>query len=211
MQSLLDSIANLFCPGSVGARERRDSIDSIMAYKFGETIVSGEKGNATGGVFIFLHGLGDTGHGWAGNMDQLRLPGVRFVCPTAPTQPVTLNGGMPMPAWFDLPMMGPQMFTNIDWKGVAASAHHVHTLIEAEVAKGVPSQKIVVGGFSQGGAVALRAAMYSERKLAGVVMLSSFVGPVDDLQPGKIPTVNSKVSTYCVYFPNKLRSCHAFS
>jgi len=165
-------------------------------YTFGETVVSGEKGNATGGVIIFLHGLGDTGHSWAQNLGQLGLSGVRYVCPTAPTRPVTLNGGMPMPAWFDLPGMGPAMFSNIDWEGVNASAKHVHALIEAEVAKGVPSEKIIVGGFSQGGAVAIRAAMKCERKLAGAVMLSSFVGPADDLKPGKTSAANAKVPLF---------------
>jgi phospholipase/carboxylesterase len=72
-----------------------------------------------------------------------------------------------MPAWFDLPGMGPAMFSNIDWEGVNASAKHVQALIETEVAKGVPSEKIIVGGFSQGGAVAIRY----------VIMLMSLIFP----------------------------------
>ena len=83
----------------------------------------------------------------------------KVVCPTAPTRPVRLNMGMSMPAWFDLPPMGPEMLTSIDWEGVASSTRQVHAILEREIAAGVPSDKIIVGGFSQGGCLALRAAL----------------------------------------------------
>eukprot|EP00976_Prorocentrum_cordatum_P109545 1195037-Prorocentrum_minimum.AAC.5 len=173
-----------------------------MKYSFGETWMRGEfqAGAVQSGCIIFLHGLGDTGQGWASNLDKLPLKNMRLVCPTAPKQPVTLMLGPETftksynTAWFDwTPSMGPEDFTKIEWKGVNASVSHVQQLIESEIASGVSSENIFVGGFSQGGTVALRAALKYERKLGGVIMLSSFVGPVDDLQPGKIPTVNSQV------------------
>eukprot|EP00240_Pyramimonas_obovata_P013592 CAMPEP_0118924246 /NCGR_PEP_ID=MMETSP1169-20130426/2468_1 /TAXON_ID=36882 /ORGANISM="Pyramimonas obovata, Strain CCMP722" /LENGTH=251 /DNA_ID=CAMNT_0006865339 /DNA_START=576 /DNA_END=1331 /DNA_ORIENTATION=- len=128
---------------------------------------------------------------------------MRLVCPTAPKQPVTLMLGPETftkscnTAWFDwTPSLGPEDFTKIDWKGVNASVSHVQQLIELEIANGIPSENIFVGGFSQGGTVALRAAMKYEKKLGGVIMLSSFVGPVDDLQQAKIPTANAKVPVF---------------
>lgn len=122
---------------------------------------------------IFLHGLGDTGHGWASGMGAIRAPHVKVICPTAPTMPVTLNGGFRMPSWFDLRTLdanGPE-----DEEGIKRATELVHGMIEQEVKAGIPSNRIVLGGFSQGGALALYSALKFPKPLAGVIALSCWL------------------------------------
>ncbi|VEN59558.1 unnamed protein product [Callosobruchus maculatus] len=124
-------------------------------------------------TLIFLHGLGDTGQGWASAMAALRPPHVKVICPTANTMPVTLNGGYRMPSWFDLKTLdesGPE-----DEPGIKAAAKQVHTLIDSEISAGIAADRIVVGGFSQGGALALYSMLTYPKKLAGVVALSCWL------------------------------------
>jgi len=119
---------------------------------------------------IFLHGLGDTGHGWASSVAAIRPNHVKVVCPTANKMAVTLNSGFQMPSWFDLMSLdptGPE-----DEAGIKAAAQMVDSLIAAEIKSGIPSSRIVLGGFSQGGALALYSALHTEHQLAGVVALS---------------------------------------
>ncbi|KAJ8924544.1 hypothetical protein NQ315_000692 [Exocentrus adspersus] len=124
-------------------------------------------------TLIFLHGLGDTGQGWASAMGALRPPHVKVICPTAPTMPVTLNAGFRMPSWFDLRTLdesGPE-----DEQGIKSATKQIHTLIENEVSAGISPERILVGGFSQGGALALYSALTYPQKLAGVVALSAWL------------------------------------
>jgi len=125
---------------------------------------------------IWLHGLGDTGHGWADVGPQLAsvVPHARFIFPTAPTRPVTLNGGMAMTAWFDLTSLS-DINSEEDGAGIEASVAYVETLVEAEVAAGVDRSRIVVAGFSQGGAIALTAGLRAPSPFAGVVALSTWL------------------------------------
>jgi predicted esterase len=123
---------------------------------------------------IFLHGLGDTGAGWrdgfAGVGSELRI-----ILPTAPCMPVTLNGGARMPSWFDIRGLTPD--APQDEQGIAAAASRLRLLVEQEMADGIPPSKIFVGGFSQGGAVALHLA-YTEGfagRLGGVLGLSTWL------------------------------------
>ncbi|CAG9862089.1 unnamed protein product [Phyllotreta striolata] len=125
------------------------------------------------GTLIFLHGLGDTGQGWASAMAIVRPPHVKVICPTAPTMPVTLNAGFHMPSWFDLKTLdesGPE-----DEQGIKAASKNVHTLIEKEISSGIQPDRIVVGGFSQGGALALFSALTYPKRLGGVVALSCWL------------------------------------
>uniref|UniRef100_A0A8D9ABH2 palmitoyl-protein hydrolase n=2 Tax=Cacopsylla melanoneura TaxID=428564 RepID=A0A8D9ABH2_9HEMI len=122
---------------------------------------------------IFLHGLGDTGHGWASSMAELKPPHTKVICPTADTMPVTLNGGYPMPSWFDLISL--DVNAKEDEEGIKRAAQKVHSLIDKEVSSGIPSDRIVIGGFSQGGALALYSALTYPKKLAGVVALSCWL------------------------------------
>lgn len=122
---------------------------------------------------IFLHGLGDTGHGWATAINSIRSPHVKYICPTAPTMPVSLNAGFRMPSWFDLMTLdanGPE-----DEEGIKKAAETVHQLIEDEEKSGIPTQRIMLGGFSQGGALALYSALRFPRNLAGVLAFSCWL------------------------------------
>lgn len=122
---------------------------------------------------IFLHGLGDTGHGWASTMAELKPPHSKIICPTADTMPVTLNGGYPMPSWFDLISL--DVNSKEDEEGIKRAAQKIHGIIDKEVSAGIPSDRIVIGGFSQGGALALYSALTYPKKLAGVVALSCWL------------------------------------
>ncbi|KEY66034.1 hypothetical protein S7711_06941 [Stachybotrys chartarum IBT 7711] len=157
---------------------------------------------------IFVHGLGDTGHGWASAVDHWRsrnhLNEVKFVLPHAPHIPISVNGGMQMPGWFDLvstdePRCAPQLPTvltrraphqktlgttleqarmqapNDDAPGILASRAYLHSLVQDEVSNGIPSERVVLGGFSQGGAISIFAGLTAPFKLAGIIGLSSWL------------------------------------
>ncbi|TXT13218.1 hypothetical protein VHUM_01619 [Vanrija humicola] len=127
---------------------------------------------------IFLHGLGDSGHGWLPVAKLLwsSLPNVKWVLPHAPELPVTLNGGYRMPAWFDIYTLDrSQTPRHEDEAGLLAAVEAVDKLIQAEVDAGIPEEKIVLGGFSQGGAVTALSLLLGKRKLAGYVALSTWV------------------------------------
>ena len=103
---------------------------------------------------IFLHGLGDSGNGWADVAGMMPLPGVKWVFPTAPQQPVTINMGMVMNSWYDFNSFDVNDIVH-DRENILKSADYLKSLVDAEVAAGVPAEKVLVGGFSQGGAIAL--------------------------------------------------------
>ena len=131
------------------------------------------KGPATGSV-IWLHGLGADGHDFEPIVSQLGLPrSVRWIFPHAPHRSVTINGGMSMRAWYDilsLDRRGPE-----DEEGIRASAKVVREMLETEVDRGVPEEKIVLAGFSQGGAIALHVGLRYPGRLAGVLALSTYL------------------------------------
>ncbi|XP_059183217.1 acyl-protein thioesterase 1 isoform X1 [Centropristis striata] len=122
---------------------------------------------------IFLHGLGDTGHGWAEGFAGIRIPHVKYICPHAPTMPVSLNMRMSMPSWFDIYGLSPD--ANEDESGIKRASENIKALIEQEVKNGIPSHRILLGGFSQGGALSLYTALTTQQKLAGVVALSCWL------------------------------------
>ena len=122
---------------------------------------------------IFLHGLGDSGHGWAPQISNIKPSGVKLICPSANKMAVTLNAGVMMPAWFDLKSLNPN--GPEDEAGVKAAAAYVNSLIQAEIEAGIPSERIIIGGFSQGGALGLYTALTSPHRLAGVIGLSCWI------------------------------------
>lgn len=131
---------------------------------------------------IWLHGLGADGNDFAGIVPELRLPStlpVRFVFPHAPSIPVTINNGYVMPAWYDILEM--DVHRRVDEAQLLRSAAAVHALIEREVERGVDSSRIVLAGFSQGGAVILHAALTCRLPLAGAMSLSSYFPTADTL------------------------------
>ena len=125
---------------------------------------------------IWLHGLGADGHDFEPIVPELvedDWPALRFVFPHAPVRAVTINGGVPMRAWYDI--LGLEIAQRQDEAGVRASVAFVQQLIARENARGVPSARIVVAGFSQGGAIALAAGLRHPEPLAGVVALSTYL------------------------------------
>ncbi|BDF96176.1 alpha/beta hydrolase [Pseudoalteromonas sp. KAN5] len=127
-------------------------------------------------TIIWLHGLGDSGDGFLPVASQLALPdelGLRFVFPHAPVQPVTINGGMAMRSWYDIKSM--DLDKRADEAGVCESATKVELLINQELEKGIPANKIILAGFSQGGVISLHLAPRLKQKLAGVMALSTYM------------------------------------
>ncbi|ORZ33929.1 Phospholipase/carboxylesterase/thioesterase, partial [Catenaria anguillulae PL171] len=125
---------------------------------------------------IFLHGLGDTGHGWSeiSSMMAASFPHVKWIFPHAPVQPVTLNMGYRMPSWYDIYSLEDRD-GKVDEAGLKASAAKVNELIKNEIdTHSIASDRIVVAGFSQGGAMALLTAVSSPYKLAAVASLSGY-------------------------------------
>lgn len=133
-------------------------------------------------ALIMLHGLGDTALGWAdiAPMLQPEVPNTTFVFPTAPTRPITLNGGMTMTGWYDIASLE-RLDALQDADAMQESMRYVEGLVQQQVDAGIPSSSIVVGGFSQGGAMALMM-LRSKFKLAGVVGLSCYV-PLHEQKP----------------------------
>lgn len=130
---------------------------------------------------IFMHGLGDSGYGWKPVADQLSrdqgLQHVKWVLPHAPSAPCTANGGMVMPGWFDIFSFG---FKGAeDEVGILRSRDEVEKLITQEVDAGLPANRIVISGFSQGGAITLATGLTTPRQLAGLTVLSGWL-PIKD-------------------------------
>lgn len=130
-----------------------------------------------GCAVIWMHGLGADGSDFAPVVPELRLPaspGVRFIFPHAPPIPVTCNGGYVMPAWYDIVSLD-QAGRRADEAGIRASCDAIRALIARENARGVPSGRIVLAGFSQGGAIAYTAGLTHAEPLAGIVALSTYM------------------------------------
>ncbi|KAH0839774.1 Alpha/Beta hydrolase protein [Lanmaoa asiatica] len=143
---------------------------------------------------IFLHGLGDSGSGWLGIVEMVKneLPHVKWLLPNAPSRSITANRGFVMPGWFDLPSwdLGDK---HEDRDGMLDSARTIDKYIQDEINAGIPAERIVVGGFSQGGSMSLLAGLAARRedglfggkygwKLAGVAVLSGWM-PLQDAFP----------------------------
>jgi phospholipase/carboxylesterase len=125
---------------------------------------------------IWLHGLGADGNDFVPVVEQLSLPnlGIRFIFPHAPMMPVTINGGFVMRAWYDILDAGSATRTE-DEHGVRASQRRIAALLDNEVARGIPASRVVLAGFSQGGAIALQTGLRYQRKLAGLLILSAYL------------------------------------
>lgn len=141
-------------------------------------VVRGE--NPVGSV-IWLHGLGADGHDFEPIVPELRLPdslSLRFVFPHAPVRPVTVNGGMAMRAWYDILSFDSE--GRADRTGLLESSDRLEQLISAEIERGIPAERIVVAGFSQGGAVAMHTALHTRHNIAGLLALSTYMALPDD-------------------------------
>ena len=125
---------------------------------------------------IWLHGLGADGYDFVPvvrELEILQAPPARFVFPHAPTRPVTINGGYVMRAWYDI--LGTDLVRREDESGIVDSHQRVEALIEREVKRGTPRARIVLAGFSQGGAITLQAGLRQKQPLAGLLALSTYL------------------------------------
>ena len=145
---------------------------------------------------IWLHGLGADGHDFAPIVPELVAadwPALRFVFPHAPVRPVTVNGGMPMRAWYDI--HGFDLVAQQDEAGIRASIAATEALIDRERGRGVPDGRIFLAGFSQGGAIALAAGLRHHRRLAGIVALSTYL-PIADTLAAERSAANADVPIF---------------
>ena len=129
---------------------------------------------------IWLHGLGADGNDFAPIVPDLQLPEdltVRFIFPHAPAIPVTVNGGFVMPAWYDILEM--DIDRKVDINGLIESAAQIEKFVERELERGINSKKIVIAGFSQGGAVAYHFALGYGKPLAGLLAMSTYFATSD--------------------------------
>jgi phospholipase/carboxylesterase len=145
---------------------------------------------------IWLHGLGADGNDFGPIVPELVAkdwPGIRFVFPHAPRRPITINGGMPMRAWYDI--TGMEIAQRQDEAGIRASMAQVETLIAREVERGIPAERIFLAGFSQGAAMVLSAGLRHARRLAGVVALSGYL-PLDQQLLAERSSANADVPIF---------------
>ena len=146
-------------------------------------VVEVQTGPEPVGSVIWLHGLGADGHDFEPIVPELRLPAelpLRFVFPHAPVRPITINGGMQMRGWYDIVSLDAE--GRADEQGVRASSAIVDELVGREVERGIEPSKIVIAGFSQGGAIALHNVLRATQKPAGLMALSTYLPLADTLQ-----------------------------
>jgi phospholipase/carboxylesterase len=146
-----------------------------MIYKAPLELVSNHHENnlKVNASVIWLHGLGSDGHDFEPVVQKLNIPNVRFILPHAPEMAVTRNSGYIMPAWYDL--YGVTGSSKEDEDGIKNSQHYVNSLIQKELDRGIAAERIVIAGFSQGGAIALYTALRFPKKLGGVMALSTYL------------------------------------
>ncbi len=131
---------------------------------------------------IWLHGLGADGHDFAPIVPELNLPenlGIRFIFPHAPSIPVTVNNGFVMPAWFDIFEM--DIDRKVDSQQLMISAEAINAFIARELERGIDSRRILLAGFSQGGAVAYQAALSHSQPLGGILAMSTYFATSDTI------------------------------
>lgn len=147
-----------------------------------------ETGPAPQHSVVWLHGLGADGHDFEPIVPKLMRTGwppLRFLFPHAPIRPITLNGGMHMRGWYDIPSL--DLAARQDQDGILGSVAEVEALLEAELAAGIAPERLLLAGFSQGGAVALAAGLTQSRRLAGIVALSTYLPIADTVAARRSP------------------------
>lgn len=156
-----------------------------------QAIIVEPRGQAESCV-IWLHGLGDSGAGFAPVVSMLDLPEnhkIRFIFPHAPEQAVTINGGFVMRAWYDIKSI--DLLDRADMSGVEESEVLVKDIIQDQIYAGIPADKIVLAGFSQGGVMSLFTGLRYPEKLAGIMALSCYL-PQGDALPAEVHEANKQ-------------------
>ncbi len=179
----------LYTPGSNG-QQGEEMLDAVEV----------QSGGNIGASVIWMHGLGADGHDFEPIVPHLSLPaplgGVRFVFPHAPHRPVTINNGYVMRAWYDI--AGVDLAARQDEPGIRASALEIQQLIEREIQRGVPTEQIVLAGFSQGGVVALHTGLRYEKPLAGILALSCYLPLAESVQAER-STANAAIPIFMAH------------
>lgn len=142
-----------------------------------------ETTSAPDSAVIWLHGLGADGNDFAPIIPELKLPedlGIRFIFPHAPSMPVTINGGFVMPAWYDILEM--EIDRRVDHKQLLASASYISDLVEEQIEAGIASKRIILAGFSQGGAIAYQCCLSFEQPLGGLLAMSTYFATSNEIE-----------------------------
>lgn len=182
------------------------SLPAALSLSFTTNMAAATTATCQKAGVIFLHGLGDTPAGWSDIKHQmaqlnpkLASPEITWDFPAAPVIPISVNGGATMPGWFDLYDWPIDVTAPDDPAGTMRAVETIRGAIAKLEAAGVPTERIVVGGFSQGGAIALNTAYRHPAKLGGCVALSGWLNMKDDFAEGKeFPTEASK-ATPCLW------------
>lgn len=160
-----------------------------------------ESGAQPTAAVIWMHGLGADANDFVPIVKELDLrncPAIRFVFPNAPQIPVTLNGGYIMRAWYDIAAAGTDINKREDEAGLRLSQQQIEALIARENARGIPTDKIILAGFSQGCAMSLQTGLRHPQKLAGIMGLSGYV-PLADKLAAERHTANQDTSIFLVH------------
>jgi phospholipase/carboxylesterase len=158
-----------------------------------------ETGSAPSAAVVWLHGLGADGNDFVPVVKELRLPTqfhIRFVFPHAPMMPVTINSGYVMRAWYDVTYDG--LDRRPDARGIVASQAAIDALLAREKERGIASERIVLAGFSQGGAITLQAGLRYSETLAGLMVLSSYL-PLPETLAAEVAPANAQTPIFMAH------------
>lgn len=150
---------------------------------------------------IWMHGLGADGHDFEPIVQKLNMPNVRFILPHAPEMAITRNSGYIMPAWYDLYSTlnnGNAGDSQEDTLGIINSQHYINGLIANEISRGISAERIVIAGFSQGGAIALHTAIRYPQKLGGILALSTYL-PLKSKLAEEMHTANADIPIFMAH------------
>ena len=163
----------------ISEKAKNSEMSASKLVREGTTVIINASSRHTATV-ILSHGLGDTADGWSDAALEMsrHLPHIKWILPTAPSSPVTLNGGMRMPSWYDIESLSTNR-SKQDCKGIDESTANLHRLISAEKDRGIDLSRIVLAGFSQGGAMSLWTGLQLPSsftsRLAGVLVMSGYL------------------------------------
>jgi len=161
--------------------------------------VETETTSAPDHAVIWMHGLGADGNDFVPIINEFKLStqiGIRFVFPHAPMKPVTINNGYVMRAWYDI--TGAKFDSAEDETGIRETHQAIDALIDNELQRGIAANKIVLAGFSQGGAIALHTGLRQKNKLAGILALSCYL-PLADTMPAESQSVNATIPIFMAH------------
>ncbi|KAG2217798.1 hypothetical protein INT45_005628 [Circinella minor] len=151
------------------------------------------------GTVIWLHGLGDSGAGWLFFVEELAplFPHIKWILPTAPLIKVEANGNALLPAWFNVPSFDKSAnLKKTDSKGMIHSSNLINQLIQTEIDSGTPSDKIILGGFSQGCVITLLTGYSTHHKLGGIIGCSGWLGVIEGIE--NIGTETNKQTPFLI-------------